>query len=396
MFLTSSQGWSQPEPGRVPAQDAPFFEVGLHAGSIVPNHQPFPSIGLHSGGHIATGKRHQTSDWGAWYNFPTTGVQCTFSDYGNPEVYGTSISVYPFIELYAGDTPQKAWIFKVGLGASRFSTPYDSISNPDNIVVGSRYTWAFHAYLGRNLRTTPNWQWRVYGGFLHGSNGHVQLPNFGINSAVLTLAGRYKRAAIFPVISRPRQTAPRTKRTFAWFRAGLGIHEYGGTIGPVGTPKRPVYATSLGVGVLWRRHLRVRTGFTYQLYTHYEDQIRQNQYPEYIDNPRWNASNIHYFLACEFLMGHVGIDVEGGLNLYKPFFAQWNRDFEGKDGINLLLKSLFPARLGLRVYAINTLKAPTWNAFAAAHISANFGEADYSGVSVGFLRYFGPEHGQTR
>jgi hypothetical protein len=184
---------------------------------------------------------------------------------------------------------------------------------------------------------------------------------------------------------------------FAWFRAGLGVHEYGGTIGPIGGAKKGVYSTSLGVGVLWRRHIRVRTGFTWQYYAHFEEQIRRNQYPEYIDRPRLNASNLHYFLACEFLLGHVGVDVEGGLNLYKPFFKQWNEDFEGKDGFNLLLKTLFPARMGIRLYAVNTLKAPTWNAFAAAHINANFGEADFSAISVGFLRYLGPEaHAQTR
>ena len=80
----------------------------------------------------------------------------------------------------------------------------------------------------------------------------------------------------------------------------------------------------------------------------------------------------------------------GRIPAQDSFFLQDN------DGINLLLTSHFPARFGLPVYTINTRKALTWNAFAAAHFNANFGEDHHSRVSVGFLRYFGPEHGTTR
>ena len=70
--------------------------------------------------------------------------------------------------------------------------------------------------------------------------------------------------------------------------------------------------------------------------------------------------------------------------------------FEDNDGSKLLPASLFPIRFGLRVYAINTRKALTWNAFAAAHFNANFGEDDHSRVNMGFLRYFGTEYDPTR
>lgn len=369
--------------------DARFVECGLVAGSIVPNVQPFPALNLQTGASITLGKRHGSADWSAWFNHPSSGVMLTYQSLGNASVFGSAFSVMPFGEWYAGDTPKSAWIFKLGLGTTRFSRFYDAHNNPDNIVIGSRYTWAFHAHLGRAFGRSPRWEWRAYGGFMHGSNGHVQLPNFGINSATLTLAGRWQQHSNFPTYSFPRQLAERGGRTFAWMRLGAGLHEYGGTIGPIGGTKKGVYSASVGGGVFWRKHIRVRTGFTYQVYAHFEEQIKLHQYPEFIDNPRWKASNIHFFLACEFVMGRIGLDVEGGLNLYKPFFEQWNTDFEGKGGINYTLKRLFPARLGLRAYAIHPRKQPRWNAFASAHINANFGEADFSALSFGTLRYFG-------
>lgn len=368
--------------------DARFLEVGILSGSVVPNVQPFPALSFQSGASVSVGKRHAQAPWSKWFNHPSTGFMLTYQTLGNKHVLGNAVSLMPFGEWYAGNTPRTSWIFKVGLGTTRFSTYYEAENNPDNIVVGSRYTWGFHAYLGRAVGRSPEWDWRVYGGFLHGSNGHVQLPNFGINSAVLTLAGRWQQPVSFPAYDFPRQLAERGGRAFVWSRLGIGVHEYGGTIGPIGGSKKGVYSASLGVGMFWREHLRVRTGFTYQVYSHFEEQIRIHRYPEFIDNPRWKASNIHFFLACEFVMGRIGLDVEGGLNLYKPFFAQWNKDFEGKDGINFTLKKLFPARLGLRAYAIHPAKHPRWNAFAAAHINANFGEADFSALSIGTLRYF--------
>ncbi len=83
------------------------------------------------------------------------------------------------------------------------------------------------------------------------------------------------------------------------------------------------------------------------------------------------------------------MDAELGLNLFKPFYQEFNNKFEDDSDFEYWLKKTFVTRLGLKRYAINTSKNPKNNLFLGAHINANFGQADFSELSIGYVYRFG-------
>ena len=82
------------------------------------------------------------------------------------------------------------------------------------------------------------------------------------------------------------------------------------------------------------------------------------------------------------------MDAEIGINLYKPFYPEHSSEFEYDSSFKYWLKKTFVTRLGLKLYAINTSKNPKHNVFLGAHINANFGQADFSELSIGYVYRF--------
>ncbi len=44
--------------------------------------------------------------------------------------------------------------------------------------------------------------------------------------------------------------------------------------------------------------------------------------------------------------------------------------------------------MGLKLYMINTAKKPKHNVYISAHINTNFGQADFSEASLGYVYNF--------
>ena len=77
-------------------------------------------------------------------------------------------------------------MFQWGIGASYFTKTHRQ--NERNQSIGSHLNWAFQWTYYRTFKMTENKDIRLGIGYHHSSNGHTQLPNYGLNSAVLSLA----------------------------------------------------------------------------------------------------------------------------------------------------------------------------------------------------------------
>jgi hypothetical protein len=100
----------------------------------------------------------------------------------------------------------------------------------------------------------------------------------------------------------------------------------------------------------------------------------------------WKASNVYYFIGVEFLYGHAGFNIEGGLNLYKPFYRAYNDTYLNNSGFIYFLKRNLNSRMGLKLYVKNANRMPKNNVFVGANISANFSQADFTDLCVGYVR----------
>lgn len=372
-------------------QHTSFIEGELRTGTIVPNFPTSPKSGLQKTLSLRFGRAiHNEKHWVQYYNYPSYGVNLSYSESDNISTYGRELGLSGFLELSPDRGEVRNWFFNLGLGASYFSRYYNSETNSDNLAIGSAWNWRFQAFLYRPLKRTESYSLRLGAGYVHSSNGHVQLPNYGLNAAMIGLSARIFKGAnpmvqgVYPKGKEKMKKASKT--AFFQIRNGLGFHALGGTTEPIGGAAKAIFATSIGGGVTLNRQLRVRSGFTYRYYQHFYDYIVRNQLEEYRESPHSSASNVLFLLGVEYLVGQFAIDIEGGINLYKPFYSYFYEEFETSRGIKEFMKKTFTTRMGLNYYFVKWEKQKAFNVYIGASINANFGQADFTQLNIGVCK----------
>jgi hypothetical protein len=367
------------------AQKRPLFlETELAIGKVIGNYPNFPPTGVRTGFAISYGVLHNDSSrsWPAYFNFPVTGITAAFHRLGNDQVYGYEATLIPFVAMSPSKNSKSPLWFKLGMGASYFTKHYFSENNTRNLSVGSAFNWAFQVHISKSWMLAKQLGFQAGLGFLHASNGHTQLPNFGINSLASEFALTWYLNDSDPTFrpNKPGKSVEK-KSILLHSRYGFGLQEFGGTTGPIGGDKRPVHCVGLGAGLMMRKQWKVKASLTYRYYEHI------NQYFIVQENKtnHWQASNLIFSIGSEFLMGHFGIDVEVGLNVFKPFFRTFHDLYETGGEFDYTLKRLFPSRFGFNTYLISHEKAWRSNLCLGASICANFGEADFSEISLTYI-----------
>jgi len=355
---------------------ARYYEVESMTGTVVPNYRSYPRAGARTGIGLTVGNIDTTSTaLNQFFNFPKKGLYFGVHTLGNDSIYGQEVSLMPVIELKSG----KKWSFRLGLGVSYFSKTY--LDSERNLAVGSNINWGFQTNLYRYIPIKNNNQLKVGAAFLHGSNGHTQLPNYGINSAVISVGIQYfSKNILLP--ERDRMEYKGSRQWMMTHRIGVGFHELGNTTDPIGGPKRPIYNTSFSIGVLFKKQFKLQAGFGYRYYQQFATYL--TDHPEVTD-PSLNANNVYFLLGTEFFLRHVSMVVEGGINLYKPFYPHFAEKFKSTGTLGYQLEKIFLSRVGLNFYLIDTSKLPKHNIYIGTHLHANFGLADFSGISIGYL-----------
>jgi hypothetical protein len=357
-----------------------FIEPEILSGMIGPNYEPYPPTGIKQTFVLNIGSSHVDNKvWGTYYNHPDVGISLTYSQLGNQSVFGDEIDLMPFITFNTSRRIKNAWHFKLGIGASYFTKIYNSKTDTADLAIGSEFTWAFKVFLYRDLLVTKSFDLRICGGYCHSSDGHTALPNLGLNSGLIGLSAQFNRHQPNPDFLFPERSKAKIPKTyFIQLRTGFGFHARGSPFGPDGGSTYGVGSLAVSGGIIYKNHIKVRAGLTYRDYGNLMDYTG-------VPYTTWQSSNIFFSLGCEFLVGHFGLDIEGGINLYKPFYTTFYKQYEGSTTSTFYyLKSIFPMRMGLNYYLIKTTRNPRFNLFVGADIDANFGQADFSEINLGY------------
>lgn len=372
-----------------------FILPEIQLGKTMPANQFFPETNLQKSIFLSIGNDNTKQDyeWLHRLNRPWTGLTVGFTDFGNSEALGTAITLMPFAEfdIYPSKTRLK---LHMGMGVSRFSTKFDLLNNRFNRGISTDYSWSFRSFLYYDLFQNRPGSLRLGAGFFHQSNGHTKLPNQGLNSFAFSISSK-----VIPYADRvpndlpPERVKENSKQYYFSVRTGIGqqvltfdnflltdIEDYN-------EPKE-VYAFAVGGGIVINRYLKLGGGLHYRFYEHYYDYIERNDLAPYNEAPVLNGSNFGIFFGGEFLLSHVGLEFQMGVNFYKPFYeVDW---LLNEDELNWYyeLKKHVPVRLGIKLYALNTNNNPKHNVFIGANINANLGQADFTELSIGYVRRF--------
>ena len=363
------------------------MESEYTVGKIIPSYKDtFPATSLQQGIAINIGSINtDTTSWAKYYNFSEAGFMFLYSRFGNNEIFGHQFGVVPYITFPVFNQSKADYKLKLGLGVAYFTTSFDSTSNTANQLIGAPFSWDFKLFLYRNMYSSDNFNLFLGAGLSHESNGHVRMPNMGINSILLSLKGQfYTNNNPYHLPSRVKGRNHSPKKMFVFKREGIGLHEQSVSEGPRIGRIKPVYASSIAIGYTYNNHLKLRTGFTYKFYEQYRTHVTENDVENLSSKPNLAASNLVFYVGNEFLMSHFSMDTELGINLYKPFYYQ----FHPSNNPGPMLLKLFATRLGINAYLFNTNKLPPHNFFIGANINANFAKADFTELSIGYTYQF--------
>ncbi len=321
--------------------------------------------------------------WQKAFNYPKTGVSIYFTNYGNT-TKGNSITILPFLEFH----PDKKRVYdlKIAFGASYFDTYYNVNKNPENTAISSDITWTLQSALYRDFTFNSTRKWRLGLVFFHHSNGHTSLPNDGINTASLSVSTKLNLSKANAIVDIPktRKKEPKFGDFFMQMRYGIGFHVLEKEKNEI--KKATTYSVS--GGIFYKEIIKLKFGFNYRFYQHYYDYITENNLEPFIDSPKINASAIGVHVGTEVLLGNIGLDWEGGINIYKPFYKTHYLLDNPKLDIFYKLKQVFSARLGLKLYLFNHNIKPRHNFYIAAHINSNLSQADFSEINFGYTYRF--------
>lgn len=371
------------------------FDVNLEylAGKTSPPNYNFPKLNAFQSFLVGIRKNStHRFEWEKNLDFPVTGLDLSYTNFGNKTTLGKAFSITPFLEMSILKERSKKFSLKSSLGLSYFTTIYDSISNPDNKAISTQFTWAFRLGLYYKLFKNNEFTTKLGLVYFHNSNGHMRLPNNGLNSIAISLSSIIKNCKHNEQLV-PEKTILKNEKiiqNFYNFRLGIGQKVFS----KKSYDLNEVFVIAASKGIIIDKTFKIGYGFCYRFYEDYYN-LNKNEILLSENKSIINASNLALFISGELLMNRIGAELELGVNLYKPTYKEeyienhmvWvNGKFEKPNlGWYYVLKKTISSRLGLKYYFKNMNTSPKANFYIGTFINANFGQADFTELSVGYI-----------
>lgn len=388
-----------------------FITPEFMMGTLSEPNTDFPEVGIQKTVYLTFGKYQDNNpqEWAYRLSYPKTGFSLGVSDYGNSEQVGRSFSLIPYVEFGLFGSQKLNALF--GLGTSYHDVQYDIRENTNNKAISTELSWAFRGSLIYDWWIFEKSMLRLSLNYLHHSNGHVRLPNNGMNSFLI---GVSYETGIFrnndtEKINLNMPEFSKSTYNFLNLRFGLGQN----VLSQIFNEQKAVYTAAVTYGKVINNTYKFGVGAYYRFYEHYYDYIKNEEeliverFPHFLENPFVFASNFGVFGTGELLLNHIGIEFQLGINIYKPayqidwilnkgyVYIAYDADDEpyvaaihGELDWYYEIKRTISSRLGLKYYLFGNDKQPTHNFYIGAHLNANLGQADFNELSFGYVYNF--------
>ena len=190
-----------------------YLTARIHGGIVVPHHASMMYfLNKFSGGFELNYGRSFFSEnsWESYFNYPEIGVGFYYGTFGNKDIYGSGLALFPYINYNIYRSPKLSIQNKVSLGLGYATQPFDIKTNNYNTVFSSH----LNAYIGLALlldyRLSDHFSLTLNTSLTHLSNGAVRKPNNGINTLTAGIGTKYHfNSELTPLI--PRSTPPKSK-----------------------------------------------------------------------------------------------------------------------------------------------------------------------------------------
>ncbi len=360
-----------------------LFESGVYTGKTLDIYPGFPETKQTIYYEINVAKQtNGKREWNGLYNYPQIGLSFIYGYLGNNDILGQNYAVVPNIVFSKRKNYNWGFETKIGFGFSYFNKPYDIKTNPENIVIGTHLTNISLISFDFKRDISPKLTLKAGVSFFHFSEGHVKVPNVGINTPALNFAVKYFPCTK-PFIDKGKISKAGKGNLLFNVQLGLGTHAFfNGTSQPTNGPVYPVYLASFYLSKMQSRIDNIYGGFDVKYYTAFYDYIINNDF--YDDNQHLKSMVAVGFLGHEFIIGRLGFVTQFGVYLYNPFRKDLQLEESGHLNVTNLVLLSSSNRFGLNYYLLNPEKHVNKNIFAGMFIKANFAHADYLEFDLGF------------
>jgi len=296
--------------------------------------------------------------WEYCHCYPRTGFSFLYTNFDLPEILGSALSIYSYIEPFIRADRRLNYSFRFGLGLSYLNRVYDAETNPDNLFFSSPVSFLVMLNASLNYRITPQLTLRAAGNYNHISNSGFSEPNLGINYPSFSMGMDYSFKPVeLPFRTPSSKSAVNTKKQRLEIAAGLSAKP---TTSGLNETRYPVYVLAVNYSRNISRIVALNGGLEWMsdrsIYKALREKGTVNNDGHYADHNRAGA-----MVGIDWLFGRFIFYQHLGIYLYSPVKAQ----------------SIIYQRYGL-----NFRFSP--HIFAGINIKSHGQDADFMDLRIGY------------
>jgi hypothetical protein len=301
----------------------------------------------------------------------------SYYDLGNDRILGKCIGLQGNFQTYHQLGKRVEWNIGFAFGGAYFTESYDYLTNPENIMSGS--AWSFMATGNMGVRIPLNESLKFVSNikYHHTSNAHLVLPNVGMNMLMLDAGLSY---TIQESTKNDSITYKQYAPTFQpYIRGFYGLNELGETTRPTNGPRYYKVGTAIGVNYHWKPAHNLSA----ELVMYYDDAnytyLLLTEDSEY-EATRSNASVAMLLVGHEFLFGRFGFITQLGINLHNPGLDQITNDLSEPSTADKIGRWI-PGRFCMTFYPLGR-NVPYVIPMLHAGVKTHLGGADFLEVGL--------------
>lgn len=125
--------------------------------------------------------------WQTYWKHPSFGANLFYGNFGNPTILGFGLGVFPSLRLPLPSPKVFNCTLDIGSGVAWTNRTYHVITNPLNNALSLPWNNITQFRFLMGVKTGVLASWKLGLSLTHLSNGHVRLPNKGVNLVGLSL-----------------------------------------------------------------------------------------------------------------------------------------------------------------------------------------------------------------
>lgn len=286
------------------------------------------------------------SVWNYCTCFPRAGFSMLYINFDLPEILGSSLAAYAFIEPFIKPGNRLNFSFRFGIGPAYLTKIYDPVSNPDNLFFGSRISYYVVFNAAAHYRLTNQLGLRLGANYNHISNAGASEPNLGMNFPSLNAGLEYTFSLPeFPVWDKSSvpDLYPRKNRFQVFAGAAAKAAEW-----KIDEHQYLVSLAGISYGRVIGRILALKTGFELV-----DDRSVKAQV---ISQNLTDSSGAHLdyrraavLLGVEWLFGRFTFSQQFGYYVYAPVEAR--HPFYQRYGLGFMITERISLELNIKAHA---------------------------------------------